>query len=106
LRKFLEESDKEDHECKDSEDDSDTDRLSAHGSKRETDQRSYTCSPILLIFQIITTPVPPFERNLTTGNGFINVSRSCHTIKTQSFSHAGTLKNKKKIFKVPWRSWE
>lgn len=50
LRKFLEEFDREDHERKDSEDDSDTDGLSARVSQRKTDQRSYTCSPILLLF--------------------------------------------------------
>jgi hypothetical protein len=49
LRKFLEEYEKEDHECQNSEDDSDTDRLSAHVSQRKTDQRSYTYSSILFL---------------------------------------------------------
>jgi hypothetical protein len=49
--------------------------------------------------EMITPTVLAFsERNLTMGNGFINVSQSCHTVKIQNFSRAGTFK---KIFKVP-----
>jgi hypothetical protein len=43
LRIFLEEFEKEDDECKDGKNDSDTHRLSAHISGRKTDQRSYMC---------------------------------------------------------------
>jgi hypothetical protein len=50
--------------------------------------------------EIITPPVLAFERNLTIGNGFMKVSRSYRTIKTQSFSYPGTLK---KLLKIPWR---
>ena len=45
---------------------------------------------------MVTYSVLAFERNLTMGNGFIKVSRSCHAMKTQSSSHTGAKKKKKK----------
>lgn len=42
--------------------------------------------------EIITPPVLAFERSLTMGNGFIDVTRSCHAMKTWSFSHIEILK--------------
>jgi len=44
--------------------------------------------------EMIIPTVPAFERNLTMGNGFINVSRSCHKMKTQFFSCWNIKKNR------------
>jgi len=47
--------------------------------------------------EMITPPVLAFERNLTMGNGFINVSWSYHTMKTQIFFSFWDIKKKPKF---------
>jgi len=57
-------------------------------SVREKQTREATHVHLFFSYlEIITPPVLAFERNLTMCNVFINVTRSCHTMKTRSFSH-------------------
>jgi hypothetical protein len=48
---------------------------------------------------MMTPPAIASDRNLTMDNEFINVSRSCHILKTQRLS-VGTIRKKQKTLKL------